>query len=238
MVGPSEGSEGPLGADDRRGARSPPRPGLAAPSSWLKDRSGAPADTPEGVARPLGQVARGARRRRPVLSRLSFRAKLLLVLFVPFLALVVVAAAGLSDRFSALHAQEQYGDLSAPVALARRSQPGTRERECGLVVVRRSQRLADDRARRRPSCYRRRGTTVPRRRDALRRGGGQRRRRRRVEHHQSQPRRIDDGAELRRQSQQLSQRGARLLPWTSTTTSCASAPEWHATWLIPRRRRA
>ena len=33
-------------------------------------------------------------------SRLSFRAKLLLVLFVPFLALVVVAAAGLSDRFT------------------------------------------------------------------------------------------------------------------------------------------
>ena len=50
-----------------------------------------------------------------MLSRLSFRAKLLLVLFVPFLALVVVAAAGLSDRFSALHAQEQYGDLSAPL---------------------------------------------------------------------------------------------------------------------------
>ena len=48
-------------------------------------------------------------------SRLSFRAKLLLVLFVPFLALVVVAAAGLSDRFTALHAQQQYGDLSAPL---------------------------------------------------------------------------------------------------------------------------
>ena len=41
--------------------------------------------------------------------------KLLLVLFVPFLALVVVAAAGLSDRFTALHAQEQYGDLSGPL---------------------------------------------------------------------------------------------------------------------------
>ena len=50
-----------------------------------------------------------------LMSRLSFRAKLLLVLFVPFLALVVVAAAGLSDRFTALHAQEQYGDLSAPL---------------------------------------------------------------------------------------------------------------------------
>ncbi|HEY3672434.1 MAG TPA: nitrate- and nitrite sensing domain-containing protein, partial [Acidimicrobiia bacterium] len=49
-------------------------------------------------------------------SRLSFRAKLLLVLFVPFLALVVVAAAGLSDRFAELHAQEQYGDLSGPLA--------------------------------------------------------------------------------------------------------------------------
>ena len=50
-----------------------------------------------------------------LMSRLSFRAKLLLVLFVPFLALVVVAAAGLSDRFTALHAQEQYGDLAAPL---------------------------------------------------------------------------------------------------------------------------
>ena len=48
-------------------------------------------------------------------SRLSFRSKLLLVLFVPFLALVVVAAAGLSDRFAELHAQEQYGDLSGPL---------------------------------------------------------------------------------------------------------------------------
>jgi signal transduction histidine kinase len=48
-------------------------------------------------------------------SRLSFRSKLLLVLFVPFLALVVVAAAGLSDRYTALHAQEQYGDLSGPL---------------------------------------------------------------------------------------------------------------------------
>jgi len=50
-----------------------------------------------------------------LMSRLSFRAKLLLVLFVPFLALVVVAAAGLSDRFTALHAQEQYGDLAGPL---------------------------------------------------------------------------------------------------------------------------
>ncbi|HEX9467386.1 MAG TPA: nitrate- and nitrite sensing domain-containing protein [Acidimicrobiia bacterium] len=50
-----------------------------------------------------------------MLSRLSFRAKLLLVLFVPFLALVIVAAAGLSDRFSALDAQQQYGDLSSPL---------------------------------------------------------------------------------------------------------------------------
>src|SRR5439155_15308758 len=50
-----------------------------------------------------------------LLARLSFRSKLLLVLFVPFLALVVVAAAGLSDRFTALHAQEQYGDLSGPL---------------------------------------------------------------------------------------------------------------------------
>ena len=36
-----------------------------------------------------------------LIARLSFRSKLLLVLFVPFLALVVVAAAGLSDRFTA-----------------------------------------------------------------------------------------------------------------------------------------
>lgn len=51
-----------------------------------------------------------------MLKRLSFRSKLLLVLFVPFLALVVVAAAGLSDRFSALRAQEQYGALAGPLA--------------------------------------------------------------------------------------------------------------------------
>jgi signal transduction histidine kinase len=50
-----------------------------------------------------------------LVARLSFRSKLLLVLFVPFLALVVVAAAGLSDRFTALHAQQQYGDLSGPL---------------------------------------------------------------------------------------------------------------------------
>jgi signal transduction histidine kinase len=53
-----------------------------------------------------------------VLKRLSFRAKLLLVLFVPFLALVTVSAAGLSDRFSRVRAQEQYGSLNrALVAL-------------------------------------------------------------------------------------------------------------------------
>jgi signal transduction histidine kinase len=40
---------------------------------------------------------------------------LLLVLFVPFLALVVVAGAGLRDRFAALRAQEQYGELSGPM---------------------------------------------------------------------------------------------------------------------------
>jgi HAMP domain-containing protein len=50
-----------------------------------------------------------------VLKRLSFRSKLLLVLFVPFIALVVVAAAGLSDRFSTLRAQEQYGALAGPL---------------------------------------------------------------------------------------------------------------------------
>ncbi len=51
-----------------------------------------------------------------MLSRLSFRAKLLLVLFVPFLALVVIAGAGLSDRFEALRAQEQYGGLAQPLS--------------------------------------------------------------------------------------------------------------------------
>jgi signal transduction histidine kinase len=50
-----------------------------------------------------------------MLSRLSFRAKLLLVLFVPFLALVVIAGAGLRDRFVALRGQEQYGELSKPL---------------------------------------------------------------------------------------------------------------------------
>ncbi len=50
-----------------------------------------------------------------MLSRLSFRAKLLLVLFVPFLALVVIAGAGLRDRFTALRAQEQYGELAGPM---------------------------------------------------------------------------------------------------------------------------
>jgi HAMP domain-containing protein len=58
---------------------------------------------------------RAGRRRPTVLKKLSFRSKLLLVLFVPFLALVVVAAAGLSDRFSALRAQEQYGAVAAPL---------------------------------------------------------------------------------------------------------------------------
>jgi len=59
----------------------------------------------------LGRLQGG----QSLVSRLSFRAKLLLVLFVPFLALVVVAAAGLSDRFADLHAQEQYGHLSGPL---------------------------------------------------------------------------------------------------------------------------
>src|SRR4051812_2374471 len=65
----------------------------------------------ERVKLDLGRLQGG----QSLTSRLSFRAKLLLVLFVPFLALVVVAAAGLSDRFTALHAQEQYGDLSGPL---------------------------------------------------------------------------------------------------------------------------
>src|SRR3954465_8830144 len=66
----------------------------------------------ERVKLDLGRLQGG----QSLTSRLSFRAKLLLVLFVPFLALVVVAAAGLSDRFSALRAQEQYGALAGPLA--------------------------------------------------------------------------------------------------------------------------
>ncbi len=50
-----------------------------------------------------------------MLSRLSFRSKLLLVLFVPFLALLVIAGAGLGDRFTALRGQEQYGALTEPL---------------------------------------------------------------------------------------------------------------------------
>src|SRR4051812_47158692 len=51
-----------------------------------------------------------------MLSKLSFRAKLLLVLFVPFLALLVIAGAGLGDRFTALRGQEQYGALTEPLS--------------------------------------------------------------------------------------------------------------------------
>lgn len=54
-----------------------------------------------------------------MLKKLSFRSKLLLVLFVPFLALVVISGAGLSDRFRALRAQEQYGSLEQPLASLR-----------------------------------------------------------------------------------------------------------------------
>ncbi len=43
---------------------------------------------------------------------LSFRAKLLLVLFVPFLTLLLVAGAGMNERFSDLRAQEQFGGVS------------------------------------------------------------------------------------------------------------------------------
>ena len=91
------------------------------------------------------------------MSRLSFRSKLLLVLFVPFLALVVVAAAGLSDRFSALNAQEQYGDLSGPLRIARRRQPRPPERERRVVVVRRQRRRAAP-----PSSRRRAPAPTPR----------------------------------------------------------------------------
>ena len=104
---------------------------------------------------------------------LSFRAKLLLVLFVPFLALVVVAAAGLSDRFTALHAQEQYGDLVGAAALPRRRQPRAPERERRVVVVRRSggtRPLAELEGR--AHAHRRRRRAVPRRRAGLRRPPG------------------------------------------------------------------
>jgi signal transduction histidine kinase len=50
-----------------------------------------------------------------VLKNFSFRSKLLLILFVPFLALVVIASAGLNDRFDDLRAQEQYGSLEQPL---------------------------------------------------------------------------------------------------------------------------
>jgi hypothetical protein len=66
----------------------------------------------EPVKLELGRFKGG----QSLTSRLSFRSKLLLVLFIPFLALVIVAAAGLSDRFASLHAQEQYGSLSAPLS--------------------------------------------------------------------------------------------------------------------------
>ncbi len=54
-----------------------------------------------------------------MLKKLSFRSKLLLVLFVPFIALVVIAGAGLSDRFTDLRAQEQYGGVAQPFASLR-----------------------------------------------------------------------------------------------------------------------
>ncbi len=54
-----------------------------------------------------------------MLRNFSFRSKLLLILFVPFLALVVIAGAGLRDRFSVLRAQEQYGNLEQPFAQLR-----------------------------------------------------------------------------------------------------------------------
>ena len=97
------------------------------------------------------------------MSRLSFRAKLLLVLFVPFLALVVVAAAGLSDRFTALDAQEQYGDLSAPLdSLDAASRALQNEASCRRGT---SQRTTRRDAELDPAAcpHRRRGAAVPRR---------------------------------------------------------------------------
>ena len=54
-----------------------------------------------------------------MLKKLSFRSKLLLVLFVPFVAVVVLAGAGVSDRFAAQRAQDEYGSLAQPFAALR-----------------------------------------------------------------------------------------------------------------------
>jgi hypothetical protein len=54
--------------------------------------------------KPCVQAGWESCRHLSTLSTLSFRAKLLLVLLVPFLALVVVAGAGLRDRFVAFRA--------------------------------------------------------------------------------------------------------------------------------------
>ena len=133
---PVGGLEGPGRPHDGRGARGDPATAADAVAELrartrpercsrralvLPTRRSGGRMCPRGGARTwsrrvVGEVpTHGA-----VLSRLSFRSKLLLVLFVPFLALVVIAGAGLSDRFTALRGQEQYGDLVGPARVARR----------------------------------------------------------------------------------------------------------------------
>ena len=132
------------------------------------------------------------------MSRLSFRAKLLLVLFVPFLALVVVAAAGLSDRFTALHAQEQYGDLSAPLrSLDAASRALQDESVVSSWYVAADDRAADDRAERGPCPHRRRGARLPRQRAGLRRRRAEPGRRCPARGHEQGPRRHPGGCGAR-----------------------------------------
>ena len=160
----------------------------------------------------LGRFREDSRSRRGS----SFRAKLLLVLFVPFLALVVVAAAGLSDRFTALHAQEQYGDLSGPLAIARPGQPRPAERERRVVVVRRQRR-----ARRRTSSTRPRTRTdaavdgVPPERAGVRERRPEPRRARRARRRQPRPR--PDPGRAREDRRQWRHRRRR--PATSSSAS-------------------
>ena len=147
------------------------------------------------------------------MSRLSFRAKLLLVLFVPFLALVVVAAAGLSDRFTALHAQEQYGDLSAPLrSLDAASRALQNESVVSSWYVAGDDRAADDRAERGPCPHRRRGARLPCQRAGLRRRRAEPGRRCPARGHEQGPRRHPGDAGPGRRPRRRCRDDAQLLP--------------------------